>query len=84
MLLQTFLCKLLVLWPHLLLSVVLAVSGLGDGRGGMSHGAIGKNSLIPILVFRVQYQGRDSLDVCLKVFRCVELLQYAQLLIIYA
>ena len=36
MLLQTFLCKLLVLWPHLLLSVVLAVSGLGDGRGGMS------------------------------------------------
>ena len=25
------------------------------------------NSLIPILVFRVQYQGRDSLDVCLKV-----------------
>ena len=36
MLLQTFLCKLLVLWPHLLLFVVLAVSGLGDGRGGMS------------------------------------------------
>ena len=32
----------------------------------------------------VQYQGRDSLDVCLKVFRCVELLQYAQLLIMYA
>ena len=30
-----------------------------------------KNSLIPILVFRVQYQGRDSLDVCLKVFRRV-------------
>ena len=43
-----------------------------------------ENSLIPILVFRVQYQGRDSLDVCLKVFMCVELLQYAQLLLIYA